>query len=62
VCFAAAAGIGRPNGELDIASYVLQEFKRSEMAAIDQAVEESIAIIDSCLALGLAKALSGQRT
>jgi peptidyl-tRNA hydrolase len=61
VCLAAAAGIGRPNGELDVASYVLQEFKRSEMAAIDQAVEDSLAIIDSCLALGLTKALSGQR-
>lgn len=54
-------GIGRPNGELDIASYVLQEFKRSEMAAIDEAVAESIGIINSCLALGMAKALSGQR-
>jgi hypothetical protein len=41
---------------------VLQEFKRSEMAAIDEAVAESLAIIDSCLALGLTKALSGQRT
>jgi peptidyl-tRNA hydrolase len=62
VYVAAVAGIGRPNGELDVASYVLQEFKRSEMAAIDAAVEESLAIIHSCLALGLTKALSGQRT
>lgn len=55
------AGIGRPEGQLDIASYVLQEFRRSEMEAISQAVDESIAVINSCLALGLEKAVSGSR-
>lgn len=56
-----SAGIGRPEGQIDIASYVLQEFRRSEMEAINQAVEESIRIIESCLALGLEKAASGTR-
>jgi len=46
---------------MDIASYVLQEFRRSEMEAISQAVHESIAVINSCLALGLEKAVSGSR-
>lgn len=58
VCF---AGIGRPEGQMDIASWVLQEFRRSEMDAISQAIDESRSIIDSCLALGLEKAVSGSR-
>lgn len=56
-----AAGIGRPTGDFDVASYVLQEFRRSEMEAMDKAIDESLKIVESCLALGLAKALSGQR-
>lgn len=55
------AGIGRPDGQIDIASYVLQDFRRSEMDAINEAVDESIHIIESCLALGLEKAVSGSR-
>jgi peptidyl-tRNA hydrolase len=46
---------------MDIASYVLQEFRRSELDAISAAIDESIAVIDSCLALGLEKAVSGSR-
>lgn len=46
---------------MDVASYVLQEFRRSEMEAIEAAIAESHAIIASCLALGLQKALSGSR-
>lgn len=60
-CMPLFAGIGRPSGQMDVASYVLQEFKRAEMEAIDGAIAESLAIIDSCLGLGLDKALSGSR-
>lgn len=56
-----AAGIGRPEGQIDIASYVLQDFRRSEMDEINKAVDESIHVIESCLALGLEKAVSGSR-
>jgi peptidyl-tRNA hydrolase len=44
-----------------VASYVLQEFRSSEMEAINKAIEESLGIVESCLALGLDKALSGSR-
>lgn len=54
-------GIGRPTGELPVASYVLQEFRSSEMEAINKAIEESLAIVETCLAMGLDKALSGSR-
>lgn len=54
-------GIGRPTGALDVASYVLQDFRQSEMAEVDAAVAESLRIIQSILTLGLDKALSGQR-
>ncbi|KIY97326.1 peptidyl-tRNA hydrolase, PTH1 family [Monoraphidium neglectum] len=54
-------GIGRPTGNLDVASYVLQDFRQSEMAEVDDAIRESIAIIHSILTLGLEKALSGSR-
>lgn len=56
-----APGIGRPSGQMDVATYVLQEFKRAEMEAIDGALAESLAIVDSCVKLGLEKALSGLR-
>lgn len=46
---------------MDVASYVLQEFRRAELEAIDGAIAECMAVIDSCLALGLDKALSGSR-
>lgn len=46
---------------MDVASYVLQEFRRSEMEAISQAIDESIRVVESCLALGLEKAASGSR-
>jgi peptidyl-tRNA hydrolase len=55
------AGIGRPEGQIDIASYVLQDFRRSELDAINGAVDESIRVIESCLALGMEKAVSGSR-
>eukprot|EP00775_Hariotina_reticulata_P009741 gene9741-9899_t len=54
-------GIGRPTGELPVASYVLQEFRSSEMEAVNKAIEESLAIVETCLAMGLDKALSGSR-
>lgn len=59
----AHAGIGRPpaEGQLDVASYVLQEFRRSELEAVEAAIAESRAIVESCLALGLERALSGSR-
>jgi peptidyl-tRNA hydrolase len=31
-------GIGRPTGSMDVASYVLQDFRQSEMADIDNAI------------------------
>jgi peptidyl-tRNA hydrolase len=46
---------------VDVASWVLQEFRGAELEAIQRAVAESQAVIDSCLALGLEKALSGSR-
>lgn len=54
-------GIGRPTGNLDVASYVLQDFRQTEMAEVDDAIAESIRIINSVLTLGLDKVLSGQR-
>jgi PTH1 family peptidyl-tRNA hydrolase len=56
------AGIGRPAGQLPVASYVLQPFSKSEMADMDGAIAESLRIVDSVLSLGLMKALSGVRT
>jgi hypothetical protein len=35
---AAPPGIGRPTGNLDVASYVLQDFRQSEMAEVDNAI------------------------
>jgi hypothetical protein len=40
---------------------VLQEFRRSELEAVEAAIAESRAIVESCLALGLERALSGSR-
>ncbi|GBF88928.1 hypothetical protein Rsub_01427 [Raphidocelis subcapitata] len=54
-------GIGRPAGAMDVASYVLQEFRQGEMEGVDDAIRESIRIIHSVLTLGLDRALSGQR-
>ncbi|KAG2435043.1 hypothetical protein HYH02_012040 [Chlamydomonas schloesseri] len=54
-------GIGRPAGPIPIASYVLQPFSKAERPEIDTAVQESIIMIKSVLALGLEKAASGQR-
>ena len=46
---------------MDVASYVLQDFRQSEMVEVDNAVADSLRIIHSILSLGLDKALSGQR-
>ncbi|GLC33765.1 hypothetical protein PLESTB_000113100 [Pleodorina starrii] len=54
-------GIGRPSGPMPIASYVLQPFSKAERPDIDVAVQESVTIVKSVLALGLEKAASGQR-
>ncbi|KAG2425984.1 hypothetical protein HXX76_013355 [Chlamydomonas incerta] len=54
-------GIGRPSGPMPIASYVLQPFSKGEKPEIDTAVQESIVMIKSVLALGLEKAASGHR-
>lgn len=54
-------GIGRPAGELPIASYVLQDFTKKEKEVIDVAIVESADIVKSVLAVGLEKALSGVR-
>ena len=56
-----AAGIGRPSGQMEVASYVLQPFKKMEMAEMDGAIAETLRIISSILALGMDKALSGSR-
>jgi peptidyl-tRNA hydrolase len=55
------AGIGRPSGQMEVASYVLQPFKKTEMAEMDSAIAETLQIINSILALGMDKALSGSR-
>ncbi|GAX82626.1 hypothetical protein CEUSTIGMA_g10052.t1 [Chlamydomonas eustigma] len=54
-------GIGRPAGELPVASYVLQDFNKKEREVIDVAVAQSADIVRSVLVLGLEKALSGVR-
>lgn len=55
-------GIGRPAGQLPVASFVLQAFNKSEATEIDIAVQECCDIIHSIMAVGLEKALSGVRT
>jgi len=54
-------GIGRPTGQMEVTSYVLQPFKKTEMAEMDGAIAETLRIISSILALGMDKALSGSR-
>lgn len=55
------AGIGRPPGQMDVAGYVLQPFRAAERGEVDTAISEALRVIDAILALGLDKALSGQR-
>ncbi|GLI59692.1 hypothetical protein VaNZ11_001637 [Volvox africanus] len=54
-------GIGRPTGPVPIATYVLQPFSKAERPEIDSAVQESVTLVKSVLALGLEKAASGHR-
>ncbi|DBB18273.1 TPA: hypothetical protein ACH3X3_003234 [Trebouxia sp. C0006] len=54
-------GIGRPAGQLPVASFVLQAFNKAEATEIDIAVQECCDIIHSIMAVGLEKALSGVR-
>jgi hypothetical protein len=58
---AVCAGIGRPTGQVPVASYVLQPFSKGEMAEVDDAIAESLRAITSVLSLGLDRALSGVR-
>lgn len=54
-------GIGRPAGQLPVASFVLQAFNKAEATDIDIAVQECCDIVHSIMAVGLEKALSGVR-
>lgn len=54
-------GIGRPAGQLPVASFVLQGFNKSDATEVDIAVQECCDIIQSIMAVGLEKALSGVR-
>jgi peptidyl-tRNA hydrolase len=46
---------------MDVAGYVLQPFRAAERGEVDTAISEALRVIDAILALGLDKALSGQR-
>ncbi|KAG1677034.1 hypothetical protein FOA52_001203 [Chlamydomonas sp. UWO 241] len=51
-------GIGRPPGQLDVASYVLQDFSKKEAELVEVAVAESTDIVRRVLAGGVAAALN----
>ncbi|KAL3141050.1 hypothetical protein ABBQ32_005560 [Trebouxia sp. C0010 RCD-2024] len=54
-------GIGRPSGQLPVASFVLQAFDKTDAVEIDIAVQECCDIIQAIMTVGLEKALSGVR-
>lgn len=55
-------GIGRPsNNKLPVADYVLQNFNRSDLQLIEEAVAEAAAVVRAVLEHGMEKALSGVR-
>ena len=54
-------GIGRPPGQMQVASYVLGRFRKEEVVTKDLAVREAVDAIESVCSLGLQLALSGKR-
>lgn len=54
-------GIGRPAGQLPVASFVLQPFSKAEAPDVEVAVKESVTIVKSVLQLGMELAVSGKR-
>ena len=54
-------GIGRPPEGVAVPSYVLQEFAKVELDAIDGAVREAIEVVRASVMLGIERAVSGTR-
>eukprot|EP01024_Parvocaulis_polyphysoides_P051583 TRINITY_DN50870_c0_g1_i1.p1 TRINITY_DN50870_c0_g1~~TRINITY_DN50870_c0_g1_i1.p1 ORF type:complete len:248 (+),score=28.19 TRINITY_DN50870_c0_g1_i1:108-851(+) len=54
-------GIGRPTGNKQVVTYVLQEFSKQELEEIQFAIVECCEIIEATCGLGLQEALSGLR-
>lgn len=54
-------GIGRPQGQLPVASYVLQPFSKEQQQEVGVAVQEGVAAIRAVLHHGIEKAVSGVR-
>ena len=55
------AGIGRPAGQKEVISHVLQGFSKKEREDIDFAIQDGVDTIKAVLTLGMEKALSGCR-
>jgi peptidyl-tRNA hydrolase, PTH1 family len=54
-------GIGRPTGQMTVASYVLGKFRKDEEDTKSIAVRDAVEAIESICALGMEAALSGRR-
>ena len=54
-------GIGRPNGQMDVAAYVLGKFRKDEMQTKAALVMDAVDAINAVCELGLEAALSGKR-
>ncbi|GAB4816082.1 hypothetical protein N2152v2_003128 [Parachlorella kessleri] len=52
-------GIGRPEGQMPIPTYVLQDFSKVEREEIDVAIQEGVDLVKAVLTLGMEKAVSG---
>jgi len=50
-------GIGRPEGKMDVASYVLQDFRGEEREVVDKVLPASVAAVRLYLAQGLDAAM-----
>lgn len=51
-------GIGRPPGRMDPADYVLQGFSPDEEPVVEEALEQSVAAIETWLTDGIDEAMS----
>ncbi len=51
-------GIGRPPGRMDPADYVLQDFSPDEEPVVEEALEQSVAAIETWLTDGIDEAMS----